>query len=78
MHHQRNEVMKDLLGKLLYYILDKLIDSIDWKDWVEKYAEQLLDKLLAQIDVANIGETFQTKVLDKLKKWLEKKLNVNL
>jgi hypothetical protein len=66
------------MGTALYKLIDVLIDKVDPKDWLKKYADMLVAKFLAKMEGQDMQGELQKHVLDPIKRWLETKLNINL
>jgi len=68
--------MQAIMGKLLYVLLVKLIDSVDVQKWLDLYLDAVVDKLIGKLD--GLDKVVQEKFFDKIKAKLEKKFNINL
>lgn len=67
-----------LAGTALYKLIDGLVESTDINVWIKTYADKLVAKFLAKLESQDVEKELQDHVLDPIKKWLEKRLNVNL
>lgn len=68
----------DLVGHVLFVIIDKAVEKWDYKSWLKKYAKKIINKLEGKIDLNDIDDELQDEVLDPAKKFLEKLTGWNL
>ena len=70
--------MKELLGALVYNLLDTAIRKIDLEAWIRTYVKRLVQRLADRLKEFDVDEKLQSEVLDPIKELLEDKWNVNL
>lgn len=70
--------MKDLLGALLYSLLDTAIKQIDLETWIKRYLKRLVQRLANRLKDFDVSEKLQSEVLDPIKELLEDKWNIKL